>query len=460
MGVASADPAGPGPNPQDPTMSVATIDPEPAPRLNVPRHPLLDVTGRDLHVPVVTSEDTVRYVNLDYAATAPAMRRVVDHVADVLPYYASVHRGAGYASQVSSALYEQARADVAAFVGAGPDDVVVFTRHTTDALNLLAKATPDGTVVFLDLEHHANLLPWLARPHRRVEVATTIDETLDRLDRALIETPAVLLAITGASNVTGEVVPLDLVTDLAHSHRVRVAVDAAQLAPHRRVSLRDGGVDYLALSGHKLYAPYGAGVLAGARDWLDAAAPHLLGGGGLEDSPDGAIRWGRAPARHEAGTPNLLGAAALAQACRVMSELAPGALTYHEEALLGYLEDQLKSIPGVTLHRLWPGHGERVGAVAFTVAGYPAGLVAAYLSAEHGIGVRDGRFCAYQLLDRLGLRDGAVRASVGLGSTAADVERLANALDALVAEGPTWRYALTDGQWQPVDDPRSPVAQF
>jgi selenocysteine lyase/cysteine desulfurase len=311
-----------------------------------------------------------------------------------------------------------------------------------------------GRVVFLDLEHHANLLPWQARDHRRVEVASTVEETLDRLDRALIETPAVLLAITGASNVTGEVVPIDAVAALAHSHRVRVAVDAAQLAPHRGVSLLDSGVDYVALSGHKLYAPYGAGALVGRRDWLDAAEPHLLGGGGVEDVAAGGTRWSRSPARHEAGTPNLLGAAALASACRALGALDADALRYHEEALLDHLEELLAAVPRVTLHRLWPEQADRVGAVAFTVAGYPAGVVAAYLSAEHGIGVRDGRFCAHQLLDRLGLHDGAVRASIGLGSTGADVERLADAVRQLVDAGPAWRYERDGEHWRPVGDPR------
>jgi len=432
---------------------------EAATALAIPRHCLLEVTGRQLQAPLVTG-GTTRYVNLDYAATAPALKAVVDHVAEVMPYYASVHRSAGYASKVSSALYEQARADVGEFVGAGPGDVVVFTRNTTDALNLLADATPPGTVIFLDLEHSANQLPWQARGHRRVPVAGDLEETLDRLDRALTEEPAVLLAITGASNVTGEVVPIDAVAELAHSHRVRVAVDAAQLAPHRGVSLADSGVDYVALSGHKLYAPYGAGALVGRRDWLDAAEPHLLGGGSVADVGAGGTRWSPAPARHEAGTPNLLGAAALAAACRALAELTPGALRYHEEALLTYLEAQLAQVRGVRLHRLWPDHDDRVGAVAFTVAKYPAGLVAAYLSAEHGIGVRDGRFCAHQLLDRLGLHDGAVRASVGLGSTGTDVEALVDALVALVTDGPQWTYEPgVGGQWQPAADSR-PLPAF
>jgi selenocysteine lyase/cysteine desulfurase len=354
---------------------------------------------------------------------------------------------------VSSSRFEAARQCVGDFLGAREDDVVVLTRNTTDALNLLARAIPDGTVVFLDLEHHANQFPWLNRPHRRVPVASTVDETLDRLDRALIEEPAVLLAVTGASNVTGDLTPVSAIVELAHSHRVRVVVDAAQLAPHRRFSLGECGADYVAVSGHKMYAPFGAGALVGRRDWLDSAPPYLLGGGAEVSGADG-FRFPPAPHRHEAGTPNLLGAVALATACSVLAELGPGALAYHEQALLDHLEDELSSLPGVTRHRLWP-DGERVGSVAFTVDGLPAGLVAAALGAEHGVAVRDGRFCAFPLTHRLGLDDGAVRASVGAGTTGHDVDRLVSAVRRLVGDGPAWRYALRDGRWDPVPDPRA-----
>lgn len=425
----------------------------PSPRpLAVPRHPLVDLVGTGEPVPVVTG-GTVRHVNLDYAATAPAMAAVVAAVTESLPLYAGVHRGAGYASRVSSDRYEDARTQVGEFFEARDDDVVVFTRNTTDALNLLSRATPEGTVVFLDLEHHANEFPWLTRPHRRVPVASTIDETLDRLDRALIEEPTVLLAVTGASNVTGDLTPVADIVGLAHSHRVRVVVDAAQLAPHRRFSLAATGADYVAVSGHKLYAPFGAGALVGRRDWLDVARPYLLGGGSAEEAPDGELRHRPAPHRHEAGTPNLLGAVALATACSVLTDLGPGALTYHEQALLDRLDDGLARLPGVTLHRLWP-EAERAGSVAFTVNPLPSGLVAAVLGAEHGIGVRDGRFCAFSLTRRLGLDAGAVRASVGAGTTGEDVDRLVAAVEHLVDEGPNWRYEVRDGRWAPVPDPR------
>jgi selenocysteine lyase/cysteine desulfurase len=408
-------------------------------------------------VPLVTGE-SARYANLDLAASAPPLQSVVDHIGELLPYYASVHRGAGYASQVSTSVLERARDTVGRFLGARTDDVVVFTRNTTDALNLLAKAVP-GAVLCLDAEHHANLLPWLRGPHRVLPAAPTIAQTLDDLRTALAATPIALVTVAGAGNVTGELLPLAEIADIAHAAGARLAVDAAQLAPHRRIDLAATGIDYLALSGHKLYAPYGSGVLVGRRDWLDAAPPHLAGGGAVRTvsiaGDDTAVGWAPAPQRHEGGTPNVLGAAALAQACRTLDLVIDHAAPAHEQALLTRLLDGLATVPGVHPLRTWADSTERVGVVAFTVDQHPAGRVAAYLSAEHGIGVRDGKFCAHPLVDRLtGADDGAVRASIGIGTTAEDIDRLLTALRGLTKRGARWRYAVVDGRWAPSPDPR------
>jgi selenocysteine lyase/cysteine desulfurase len=417
--------------------------------------PLLPVIGADLHVPLVTGGSS-RYVQLDYAASAPALTSVAEQVSRALPYYASVHRGAGYSSQVSTALYEATRPVVAAFVGARADDVVVVTRNTTDALNLLASAVPaGGEVVFLDVEHHANLLPWMRRPGNRVlNAGDTLAETLQRLDAELLARPAALVTVTGASNVTGEVLLVREIVRIARRHGARVALDGAQLVPHRPVDLAGWDVDYLAFSGHKLYAPYGAGVLVGRRDWLDAAPAHLAGGGAVRRVGTDGARWADAPQRHEGGTPNVLGAVALAEACRSLSALPAGALQRHENALLDQLTAGLAGVPGVRVLRIWPDSADTVGVVGFTVAGHDPGLVAAYLSAEHGIGVRDGQFCAHPLLARLGQSGGALRASVGVGSSSQDVQRLLRALDRLVHAGRAWTYGQDRGRWVPQPDPR------
>ncbi len=435
---------------------MTAVLPSPAPLART----LPGTAGDRLEVPLVTGE-RVRYANLDLAASAPALSAVVDHVAELLPYSASVHRGAGYASRVCTAVLEQARGTIAGFLGARADDVVVFTRNTTDALNLLAGCVPGG-VLTLDVEHHANLLPWQRREgHRVLTAAPTLDRTLADLREALGAEPTALLAVTGASNVTGEVLPLAEIAALAHAAGARLVVDAAQLAPHRRIDIAGTGIDYLALSGHKLYAPFGAGVLVGRRDWLDAGDPYLAGGGATRRVIAGAepgsveVDWAASPERHEAGTPNVTGAAALAAACRTLEPVIDAAAPDHERELLDHLVDRLDEITGVTRLRIWPDCPDRVGVVSFTVDPYPAGLVAAYLSAEHGIGVRDGRFCAHPLVERLTTDvEGAVRASLGIGTSITDVDRLADALGALIERGPTWTYAVVDGRWAPTPDPR------
>ncbi|GLY98488.1 aminotransferase class V-fold PLP-dependent enzyme [Actinoplanes sp. NBRC 103695] len=391
----------------------------------------LAVVGDDLTVEL-SSGRTVRFAHLDYAASAPAVRAAADAVRDLLPFYGSVHRGTGLRSQTSTLEYERARDTVAEFVGARPGDHVIFTRNTTDALNLLARSLPAGTTtVVFDGEHHANLLPW-ASPLRLASPATP-DAAVEALDAALagLEGP-VLVAVTGASNVTGEIWPIRRLADVAHRHGARIVVDAAQLAPHVPVDLADLGADYLALSGHKLYAPFGAGVLAGRGDWLDAADPYLRGGGAsaaVGDNP-ADVTWTTGPARHEGGTPNLLGAVTLGAVCAALLRADRAALHEHEQSLLAALGG------GVTL---FGGLAPRVGIASFAVP-EPA-VVAERLAKDYGIGVRAGQFCAHPLVRRLTgaggdcATTGLLRASFGLGSTTEDVDRLVTALDELGLSG-------------------------
>ena len=240
-------------------------------RRAVAARPLAAVTGAEIQAPLITGGHA-RYANLDYGASAPALSVVSAYLNEILPYYASVHRGAGYASQISTSVYENARDIVRDFVGGRADDSVIFTRNTTDSLNLLAgclplrDGRPVGEVLYLDIEHHANLLPWQNVPHRSVVAAPTLAATVDRLRDELSRGGVSLLAVTGASNVTGEILPIRALAALAHEYGARIVVDAAQLAPHRRIDIAADDVDYLAFSGHKLYAPFGvrrAGRAAG-----------------------------------------------------------------------------------------------------------------------------------------------------------------------------------------------------
>lgn len=422
------------------------------------------VVGADLRVPLVTGE-RVTYANLDHAASAPCLQEVRDAVDELLPWYASVHRGAGFASQVSTRVYEQARDRVRKFIGAHSSDAVVFTRNTTDALNLLARSVPRGTaVVLFDSEHHAALLPWRGPNVQRIPSPTSSGAAVVALDRALAAAPVGprLVIVTGASNVTGELWPVAELAKVARRHGARIALDAAQLAPHRPVNARELGVDYVAFSGHKIYAPFGAGVLVGRADWLQQAQPYLVGGGATSKVTDHGDRlgvaWSAVPERHEAGSPNVVGVHALASACEILSRHWEQTIA-HEQELLTRLQDGLRSIPGFRELSILT-DADKVGVVSFTISGFEAGFLAAALSAEYGIGVRDGAFCAHVIVGRLvkqagSHEDRAVRASIGLGTTAEHVDRLVAALRTLVTEGPKWSYTQRDGRWVPENDSRT-----
>jgi selenocysteine lyase/cysteine desulfurase len=396
----------------------------------------------------LTDGSVVPFANLDYAATAPALAAAADAVRDALPWYGSVHRGAGPLSRRSTLAYEQARETVADFLGARPDDHVVFTRNTTDAMNLLARALPAGTltVTFLG-EHHASLLPWpdavrLPVPATPERAVTALASTLAAL-RSDDRRRPILVAVTGASNVTGEVWPLAELATVAHRFDARLAVDAAQLAPHRPVDLSTLDADYVALSGHKLYAPFGAGVLAGRADWLDDGPPYLAGGGASRavDSSAEQVHWHSGPSRHEAGTPNLLGAVALAAVCVALATDGWSHVA-REGVLSGRLKAGLLGIDGVATLQGFKGGVDRVGIASFVVSGVDSDTVARLLGERYGIGVRDGLFCAHpltrRLLDEAG-RDGtAVRASIGIGVDEDDIDRLVTAV-AEIAHAATGR---------------------
>ena len=308
----------------------------------------------------------------------------------------------------------------------------------------------------LDGEHHANLLPW--RDRRVVVGAPTIAGTLAALDAELASRPAALLSVTGASNVTGEVLPIEELARLAHAHGARLAVDAAQLLPHRRIDLAASGIDYLAFSGHKAYAPFGAGALVGRSDWLDAAPPHLAGGGAVESVRVDAVDWKQGADRHEAGTPNVLGIAAIARALVELERLGDAPRRDHEAALTARLHRGLASIPGVRVIRGFSDADDRLGIATIELERGSVGLVAAALAAEHGISVRAGRFCAHPFFDRVATRANGLRASLGAGSSADDVDRFIEALARLVADGPAHAYERTPAGWCPsVDDRPRPV---
>jgi selenocysteine lyase/cysteine desulfurase len=440
----------------------------------------LRLVGADTEVPLVTG-GARRYVNLDYAASAPALQRVHDAVEELLGWYSSVHRGAGFKSRAATAAYEGARESIRRFVNADDDDAVIITRNTTDSINLLAGTLPEGThVVAFAGEHHANLLPWRRIGVRYLPVPETPGEMLSQLTETLRDLPHCddphLVAVTGASNVTGEIWPIGDVARVAHANGARVLVDAAQLAPHAPIDMARDEIDYLALSGHKLYAPYGAGALIGHRDWLGAGDPFLRGGGAVKIVTVDDTVWAELPDRQEAGSPNVIGAVALGVACDTLAEAGMAAVAAEEGALLSHARERLGRVPGFEHYRVWPADHPRVGLLTFNLGDMPYDKLAAILSAEHGIGIRHGCFCAHPLMMRLLRVDdaeahrlidetraghherlpGAARMSLGLGSSREDVDAFTDALTAIATNGPAWTYAVnphTD-EFEPDPDPR------
>ena len=410
---------------------------------------LAALVGDGQMVPCIDGRDRP-YLSLDAAASTSALPAVAQAVTDFLPWYSSVHRGAGYKSQCSTAAYEAARAAALRFAGRPPDgdDVAIICRNTTEAINHLAYRlglAPQDVVVTTVVEHHANLLPWARLCRRRYvecgpEGTFTTDDVTAALDHG--SRPR-LLAVTAASNVTGWQPPIDEIIAAAHARGVPVLVDAAQQAAHRPLP---AGADFVAWSGHKMYAPFGAGVLVGPRAAFAEGDPFLAGGGAVDLVDLDEVAWTDPPDREEAGSPNVVGAVGLHAAIDALARIGWDAIAAHDARLHRHLRTGLAAIPGVSV--LGPTTGATLPLATFTVAGVPHALVAARLSAEHGIGVRHGCFCAHPYLVRLlGLGPaeiarhwhavrhgdrrslpGAVRASAGLSTSIADIDRLVTAV--------------------------------
>ncbi len=422
-------------------------------------------------------------VELDQAASTQAHPAVAQRVTEFLPWYSSVHRGAGFRSRRATAAYEEARRAVLAFAGrdVDGDDVAILCRNTTEAINHLAyrlRLDPGDVVVTTVVEHHANLLPWGRVAERRyVECGTDGTFSVDDVVTALEAGPRrpALLAVTGASNVSGWLPPLDGIIAAAHERGVPVLVDAAQLAPHRPLPAE---ADYLALSGHKLYSPFGCGALIGPRALFETGDPFLAGGGAVDLVGLDEVIWTAPPDREEAGSPNVVGAIALHAAIDTLLELGWDNVAAHENELAGRLHSGLAAIDGVRL--LGPvGAGvpdvSTLPVAAFTVEGMHHALVAARLSAEYGIAVRHGCFCAHPYVIRLlGMDEtavdayrrevlrgdhrgipGAVRASAGLGTAGVDIDALVAAVGDLAAGTPPpvpYQQDTATGDFFPVTD--------
>ena len=442
------------------------------------------MVGLDQRVPLLDGR-LVRYINLDNAASTPPLQDVLDAIQQFLPYYSSVHRGAGFKSRVSTTAYDLAHRTMACFVGAEPGtSAVIFGKNATEAINKLAFRYPlagRSVVLSTQMEHHSNDLPWRGRA-TVVRAKVTRDGRLDEEDFGRLLDAygdrVALVTVSGASNVTGLVQPIHRLARKAHAVGARIVVDASQLAAHRRIDVRPDTdpehLDFVALSAHKMYAPFGTGALIGSRDVFLQGAPEYQGGGTVEIVTDDEVHWAGLPDREEAGSPNVVGAVAMAVAARTLMAAGMESIERHESDLTTYALDRLRSVPEIHFYGETDPRrtDDRIGVVSFNLGGFHHALVAAILAYEGGIGVRNGCFCAQPYVMRLlGLgaadqtrwrraqlagdntgRPGMVRVSFAAYNTSEDIEALVEMLHRITRHDYKGAYeqAPESGDYRPV----------
>ncbi len=423
------------------------------------------VVGLDTKVPVLNGQ-MITYVYLDNAASTPALKAVLDKVNSFLPYYSGVHRGTGFKSRISTVAYDRAHEIIANFVNANPGtNSVIFGKNTTEAINKLSYRFPlpeDGIVLSSQLEHHSNDLPWRQRA-KVIHVRATPEGRLDESDfDEKLETYAgkiSLVAVTGASNVSGYIQPIHRLARKAHEVGAQILVDAAQLAPHRLVDMKPDDdpehLDFVVLSAHKMYAPFGTGALIGPKDIFTQGIPEYSGGGTVDVVTLDEVHWAGTPDRDEAGSPNVVGAVAMAEAAITLMSIGMENIAAHEAHLVNYALENLAQIPEIRLFgETDPQKSyERIGVIPFNLDGFSHYLVAAILGYEGGIGVRSGCFCAHPyVVHLLRLPDeeknlwkkqilegdksklpGMVRASFGCYNNEEDVDRFVEGLKRIAA---------------------------
>ena len=375
-----------------------------------------------------------RLVYLDSAATTQKPRAVLDAIRD---FYendnANPHRGAYALSVRATQRYHEARERVARFLGVGDADCLIFTRGTTESLNLVAATWGRANIgagdeiVVSGAAHHANFVPWQqlaieknAR-FRICELDATGAIDLDRL-RGMLGSRTKVVAFAHVSNVLGTIAPVRQIAELAHRVGAIAVCDGAQAAPHLAVRFDDAGVDFFAASGHKMLGPMGIGMLAGRRDLLDAMPPFLTGGDMIEFVEDDHSTWNRLPHKFEAGTPNAAGAVGMAAAVGVLERVGMDAVRSHERQLVAGAYRRLAAIEGVRIYG--PGPEDRSGVLSFNVGDVHPHDLATILDSHH-VCIRAGHHCAQPLMRRLGV-SATARASFYVYNDDADIDALVN----------------------------------
>ena len=398
---------------------------------------MYDITAIRNDFPILGREVYKRpLVYLDNGATTQKPRKVVDAMVD--EYYnvnANVHRGVHFLSQQATDLHEQSRETVRRFINAKSTSEIIFTRGTTESINLLAFSFGEAFVktgdeiVVTEMEHHSNIVPWqmlCERKGARLKVVPISDEGTLRMDeyRRLLSDKTRLVCCTHVSNVLGTVNPVKEIVDIAHSNGTPVLIDGAQSTPHFAVDMQEIGCDFFAFSGHKIYAPTGVGVLYGKEEWLEKLPPYQGGGEMIQKVTFEHTTYNALPYKFEAGTPDYVATHALAAALDYVSSLGMDNIFAHEQALTRYALERLSQIEGMRIF----GPMEGRDAVISFLVGDIHHLDMGTLLDRLGIAVRTGHHCADPLMSRLGIT-GTVRASFGLYNTREEVDALADGVE-------------------------------
>lgn len=362
------------------------------------------------HIYVATENGQQKFIGLDNAGTTPPFTKVVTKVIDFLTHYGAAHRSSGVKAEITTKAIEDARNVVKTFFNADDSYDVIFTKNATEAINKVAnflKLTPDNIVITTKMEHHSNILPWSTKC--KVEfVNVDADGRLDMEHLQMLLTMHYgfisLVAVTGASNVTGHINDINKIAGLAHAFDTKVLIDASQLAVHSEINMQsvnciNGDVDFLVASGHKLHAPFGAGVLVGLKEMLEQFDPDYSGGGTVKSVIMNDVIWEESPYKHEAGTPNAVGIVAIAEAMKIMNTTLDKSL-YFGKADLYKLISNFSQNEEITIYG-GLSHSLRCPILPFNIKGMSPYLVAEILGNDFGIGVRAGCFCAHPYVAHL-----------------------------------------------------------
>ena len=381
-----------------------------------------------------------KLVYLDNAATTQKPQVVLDAIVEAYSRWnANVHRGVHHLSQVATQKHEEARKKVAGLIHAQSEEEIIFTKGTTDSINMLAYSFGEAMVhegdeiIVTQLEHHSNIVPWQMLCERKKAVLKVIplreDLSLDiEVFKGLLNEKTRLVSVAQVSNVLGIINPIEEIIRLAHEKNVPVCVDGAQSVPHLTVDVQQLDCDFLAFSAHKMYGPTGLGVLYGKKEWLDQLPPAEGGGEMIEHVSFEQTTYNVLPYKFEAGTPNYVGSYAFGKAIDYLQEIGLEHIASHEHSLAQYLEQQLAQIPNV---RVYAEGAPKAGAVSFNVYRADGSLIHPFdvgvLLDRQGVAVRTGHHCAEPLIDHLQV-PGTVRASVAMYSTEADIDAFIAAL--------------------------------